>query len=413
MARGGDAFGHGRIDVDSRLAAAFGIDRAAAGLGQGGCWQPAFEPRLDRRLDRIGGKVADNDERGLGGHIAALPVALQALRRCRIECLRRADRQTLGIKRAGVEEGDLRFEIAHLPAVAVAQFRQHHAALARHGLGIEFKLARCLAHQHQRSAQQRGIVARQVEHIGGLLEIGLGIGIGTEGQPFSLKQAHHFALGDIGRAVERHMFDEMGKAALIVRLVERTGGDLHAHGGSALGRRILADDIAHAIGQATEPVGGIDGNVAGLEGPDRLFARRRGRGNALQLRSAGRKREDGEEKRDQAAHWRHRGGKLSLGQGLRAVLRQAQHEQASRFAQNPLILSLSKDVELISKFTSPAISGASTDPALRSSRRLPAASQAAGRLPDRLRTRRPYPGGSGPCRVFRRWSCPTGGSRPG
>ena len=133
-----------------------------------------------------------------------------------------------------------------------------------------------------------------------MLEAGFGIGIGAERQPFALEQAHHFALGHVGAAVERHVFDKVGIAAFvriaINPFVERSGRNFHPHFGGAGGGGVAAHDIAHAVGQLAEAVAGIYGQIAFFKGPARMICDRAG-GWQLDTRSAGASSEQDRAKR--------------------------------------------------------------------------------------------------------------------
>ena len=109
-----------------------------------------------------------------------------------------------------------------------------------------------------------------------MLIISRGIGIRAERQPVAFEQFDHLAFGHMGAAVERHVFDVMRKAALIVVFVQRARIDLHPHQRGAFGLGIAADYVMQAIGQHAEPVTGIDRDVAALECPGGLGRTRTG-----------------------------------------------------------------------------------------------------------------------------------------
>ena len=71
------------------------------------------------------------------------------------------------------------------------------------------------------------------------------------------------------------MLDEVGEPALVVRFLERAGVDPEPQRGLARRRRIVADRVAHAVGQGAEAHVRIGGDVAlrlrpGLGGDRRL-----------------------------------------------------------------------------------------------------------------------------------------------
>ena len=299
-----DPFGQRRIDIDIVQLPGIGADRAGLGLRLGRGRLPVAEALADRLLDEIGIEIADHIERGMRRHIFARPERLESLGCGPGQRIRRADRQPAGDPRSGQQELDLVLIALQREGVAIAHFGLDHAALTLDRAGIEGQLARRLAHQHQGDAEQFRIVARQVEHVGGPLVPGRGVGIGPEGQPVALEQLDHLAFGHIGRSVEGHVLDIVGKAALVVVLVERARIDLHPHQRRALGRGVLADHIAHPVGQLAEPVTGIDRDIALLEGPVGL--RRGGAGQALGLRGAGGQGKDGNGKGEQQLAVLHR-----------------------------------------------------------------------------------------------------------
>src|SRR3546814_9511278 len=75
-------------------------------------------------------------------------------------------------------------------------------------------------HQHQPGVDQIVGRVRQVELVDRLVEAGRGVGVGTEGKPLAFEELDHLALGHMGRAVERHMLQEMSQPALVLGLVE-------------------------------------------------------------------------------------------------------------------------------------------------------------------------------------------------
>ena len=278
-------FGQRRVDVDIGARRVLGGEGAGRGGRFGGGGTPVAEPGADRGLDLRRIEIADDDQGGVARHVFAVPEVLERLGARRLQRLVGADRQAADIVRAGVEELDLVEVIADLEPVPVALFGKDHPALALHRAGIEAQLADRLAHQHQRDAQQFLVAFGEVEPVGGGLETRGGIGVRAEGQAVAFKQLDHLALGHVGRSVEGHVLDEMGKAALGVLLVQRAGIDLHAHQRRAPGRGVGADRVAHPVRQLAEGKARIERNVALRESPDR--ARLRCAGDLLRARGAG------------------------------------------------------------------------------------------------------------------------------
>jgi hypothetical protein len=310
MARGGDAFGQRRIEPDFGPALLRAIDLALVRPGRDGRGLPAGEAGLDRGFDGIGIEIADHDQRGVGGNVVPRPERAQRIGGGGIERGHGADRQPGGIGGVGVEEGKLVFEIGPLVTLPVAQFRQDHAAFARHGFGREGQLARGLAHQHQRGIEQGGIGAWQIEHVERLFEPGLRVGVRAERQAVAFEQADHLAFGNVGAAVEGHVFDEMGKAAFLRAFVQRSGSHVHPHQRGAGGRGVAPDHIAHAVGQLAEAIAGFGREIALLEGPIGLggaVPRRMGQRGRCVKQQAGGQQEQGTARHhlgaDPAASW--------------------------------------------------------------------------------------------------------------
>ncbi len=96
---------------------------------------------------------------------------------------------------------------------------------------------------------QRRVVARQIELVDRTVEAGLGIGVGAEGSPARWRKSIRSPGGQVGRALERHVLQEMGETALVVVLHQRAGLDQQAQADAARRRGIRQDGVAQAIGQ--------------------------------------------------------------------------------------------------------------------------------------------------------------------
>ena len=89
---------------------------------------------------------------------------------------------------------------------------------------------------------------RQVEHIDGAVEAGDGVGVRPEFQAQPLQRFDELAFRDMVRFVERHMFDEVGEAALLVAFADRAESEAQPDRRRALGRRVAHHRIFHAVG---------------------------------------------------------------------------------------------------------------------------------------------------------------------
>ena len=253
MARDGDRLGQRRVEIDCLAPGIRDFDRSGSGLIGGGTRLPVGEMLRDRRLDDRRIEIADDHQHRIGGHIFPLPESAQTCGIRSRESLFRTDRHPLGSARLGEEEFERIHRVAQRVGVARAPFRQHHAALARHCLLVEGQFARRLAHQHQGRVEQIRIRARQVELVLRALHPGRCVGVRPEGEAQPFEQSDHLALGHIGRSVEGHVLDEMREAALVIALVERSGGNLHADQRGVLGPVVAPDDIAQPVIEPPEP----------------------------------------------------------------------------------------------------------------------------------------------------------------
>ena len=167
-----------------------------------------------------------------------------------------------------------------LEIVAGALLAEDDAALAVDRRRVELQLARDLAEQEHCGIEMLGVGLGQVEHVGGGVEAGYGVGVGTELQALALEDLDHVALGHVGRAVERHMFDEVSEAALVLRFPDRTEGELQPDRCGALGGGVVHDRVFHAVGQLAVMDRGVGRDVGELDSPSVHRGRdRRGRGS--------------------------------------------------------------------------------------------------------------------------------------
>ena len=86
----------------------------------------------------------------------------------------------------------------------------------------------------------------------------------------TLEQRDHLAFGDIRRAIESHVLDEMRHATLVISFAQRAHIEHHPHrrdiGWSLIGQ----DRIAQAILEPAIAHGGIGSEIAGILGPDHI-----------------------------------------------------------------------------------------------------------------------------------------------
>ena len=110
-----------------------------------------------------------------------------------------------------------------------------------------------------------GLGVGQIQHVNGAVEGCVGVGIAAEVHAHALEKLDEGAGRVVGAAVERHVFEEVGEAALGVGLVERAGGDDETEGGARARFGVGADGVANAVGERAGVDGGIGGEI-GLAG---------------------------------------------------------------------------------------------------------------------------------------------------
>ena len=101
-----------------------------------------------------------------------------------------------------------------------------------------------VAQDPQALADQRRVVARQIELVDRTVEAGLGVGVRAERQPGTLQEVDQLAGRPVGRALERHVLQEVREAALVVVLHQRAGLDQQAQADAARWRGIRQDGVA-------------------------------------------------------------------------------------------------------------------------------------------------------------------------
>jgi hypothetical protein len=132
--------------------------------------------------------------------------------------------------------------------------------------GFEEKAAGVVTEDAEALAERGGVGFGKFEKVERGVETGAGVGVGAEAHAHALEQLDERARGVVFAAVERHVFEEVGDAALVVLLVKRAGADVEAEGGAALGLGVGADGVAEAVGQGAEAHGGIGSEIGRFVG---------------------------------------------------------------------------------------------------------------------------------------------------
>ena len=131
-------------------------------------------------------------------------------------------------------------------SVPDAPLLHHDVMLALHVLGIDDGIAGPVAKQQQaRVHQQRVVHGNGVQLIAHRREAREGIGVMTELQAVAAEEVDHTA-GEMLRALEQHVFHEVGNAPLVVLLHD--GASLHQQIEERLLRGLVVS--ANVVGQS-------------------------------------------------------------------------------------------------------------------------------------------------------------------
>ena len=213
----------------------------------------AAEVRHDEALDAVALEVAHRDDRHQVRSVPVVIEALEGLGRSTFEDLPLTDRETLGVLRSGEQDGELLVTDSCLGAEAEPPLLDHHAALLVHLLLLEGHRLSPLAQDLEARLEQPGLVGRYFEHVDGFVEAGVGVDVGTEAHAGRLEIVDQLETGEVLRAVECHVLDEVGQTLLIVVLLHRAGVDDQPQLGP-LGRLSVDPDV---VGEAVvEPADG-------------------------------------------------------------------------------------------------------------------------------------------------------------
>ena len=240
-----------RLGLDDHRLAAAGRRvgrRVPAGRAAGA---PVGEQRLDLGLHRARIDVADHHDHRPLGSIVGVVERPQLRRRRGLDHLRPPDRR-MHDRTARELGGALRQADRLVRSGPLARLGQHHLALGVERVGRERDVAGDFAQETKAGIHRRGVGLAEIEAIDGFLLPGGCVGVGAEAQAEPLQRLHHLAVGDVGRAAEGHVLDEVREALLVLPLLQRAGLDDEPHGDRAGRQGVLLDRVAQAIGQRAE-----------------------------------------------------------------------------------------------------------------------------------------------------------------
>ncbi len=215
--------------------------------------------RLQFGLDAVHIHVADHDE---GDQLRAVPlgvVVAQGLVGERLQKIEITDQVALFVAGAFAQRLDELHHRAPLGAVAGAELLHDNAALRVDLIRLEGDEVRPVV-QDQQGRVDHALAGGAVhldghvgQTVGGLVPAGGGIEVVAELDADLLGVFDHLLAGQVLRAVEGHVLQEVGQTLLVVLLLN--GADIiqNPEVGHVLRLLVVADVVGHAILQPTDP----------------------------------------------------------------------------------------------------------------------------------------------------------------
>ena len=210
------------------------------------------EVRLDQGFDGGLVEVADGDHRHQVGPVPVAVELLQALGREGADAVGRPDRQAIGVARSLEQHRHLLLQHAGVGAEAEAPLFQDDAALLVDLVGLERDAGGPVLEHEERAIDDAGVVGRDLQLEDGLVEAGVGVDVRAEPHPGRLQERDDVLLREVARAVERHVLDEVGEAALIVVLEHGAGVDDEPQLGPPGRLGVAPDVVAQPVRQRAD-----------------------------------------------------------------------------------------------------------------------------------------------------------------
>ena len=183
------------------------------------------EVLLHLRFDDRGIEVADGDDGHEIGSVPALVEGVELGDGRVLDDVDQANGTALGI--AGVAEQSQVDAIAPagVEALAEAPLLQHHASLQLDLLRIETDGVGPVAEDLEGRLEDLRITGGDLEEVDGRVVRGIRVQVGPEAAADRLEVFDDLVLGEALGAVEGHVLDEVGEAALLLLLQDGTGLD--------------------------------------------------------------------------------------------------------------------------------------------------------------------------------------------
>ena len=217
--------------------------------------------RLDLGFDRGGVEIADGDDRHQVGSVPVDVELLQPIVIGVLDDLGFADGQPFGVARAFEQDGKLLVLYPLVGSQPEPPFFQDDAPFLVDLRRIEGDVVRPVFEDEQRPVNHRGIVGGNLQFVDGFIEARVGIHVRAEPHAERLHEGGDVLSGEVQRAVEAHVLDEVCEPPLIFVFEHRARVDGEPELGPGLGLLVGADVVAQAIGSVPTVISGSTGMV--------------------------------------------------------------------------------------------------------------------------------------------------------
>ena len=221
----------------------------------GGCRLGSKSCKLlaDELLDTGGIDVAHHGHRHQFRTVPLLVILAYGLRCGMADDGGVADGDALRIERAIEQLHDQRHLMVGLGTAALQALGEDNATLLLHLVGTDQQTVGPVGQNGERSVDQQRVGGRQLQLVDGFSERCMGIKVFAELGTARLQEADDAVAGEMARAVEGQVLQEMCQPLLVVTLVDAAGLDKQAVDSLALGRLVGVDIIGKPIVELPHP----------------------------------------------------------------------------------------------------------------------------------------------------------------
>ncbi len=198
--------------------------------------------------------VTDNDDCLIVGAIPLLVIIAENLMGEVVYHLHGADRQAVAVLTAGVELRQCTLEHTHVGSEAAAPLLVDDTTLLVDLRRVEDEVVCPVVEDEQTAVESRLACSGHVgDVIDGLVDGCVGIEVSAELHTDRLAIADDIVLGEVLRAVEAHVLEEVGETVLVVFLLEGSDVSSEIEFSPLCRLVVVADIIGHAVVQLSYP----------------------------------------------------------------------------------------------------------------------------------------------------------------